>query len=290
MNHDKSEPRKRLLALDTATAVLGVSVTENGRTLHEINAAGERNHSVHLLPLIGEALSASRTSGPKLAGIAVGIGPGSYTGTRIAVTAAKSLAWAWKVPVCGVSTLHALAWCGWSRAAGLDGGRRYSAEPRPEALAEPANAAAAYWIVPMLEARRGQTYTALFAAGGDRPAGAPPQRLAPDAIRLTADWLPELAGMLRDAEASGTAPGAVWFVGEPQKHTSAEQLAPLEGLAQAQAVPCELEGRWVGLLGELRLLEQPEGEDVHSLIPNYTQLSEAEANLRRAAAKEAGNT
>ncbi|MNT76894.1 hypothetical protein D3C72_2159530 [compost metagenome] len=46
-----------------------------------------------------------------------------------------------------------------------------------------------------------------------------------------------------------------------------------------QAVPYELEGRWAALLGEERLLAG--SDDIHGLIPNYTQLTEAEANLRR---------
>jgi tRNA threonylcarbamoyladenosine biosynthesis protein TsaB len=113
MNENKG-PRKRLLALDTSTAVLGVAVTEDGKLLHEINASGERNHSVHLLPIIEQDLQASGTDASMLSGVAVGVGPGSYTGTRIAVTAAKTLAWAWKVPVAGISSLHALAWGGYA--------------------------------------------------------------------------------------------------------------------------------------------------------------------------------
>lgn len=116
MTNSNNEPRKRFLALDTSTAVLGVAVTGGGELLHEINASGERNHSVHLLPIIEQALQASATTAERIGGISVGIGPGSYTGTRIAVTAAKTLAWAWNVPVTGVSSLHALAWGGYHAA------------------------------------------------------------------------------------------------------------------------------------------------------------------------------
>lgn len=73
MTNENTEPRKRLLALDTSTAVLGVAVTENGELLHEINASGERNHSVHLLPIIEQALQASGTNVANLGGIAVGV-------------------------------------------------------------------------------------------------------------------------------------------------------------------------------------------------------------------------
>ncbi|ASA26075.1 tRNA (adenosine(37)-N6)-threonylcarbamoyltransferase complex dimerization subunit type 1 TsaB [Paenibacillus donghaensis] len=263
MINENNGPRKRLLALDTSTAVLGVAVTEEGRLLHEINASGERNHSVHLLPIIEQALQASGTTAAMLGGISVGVGPGSYTGTRIAVTAAKTLAWAWEVPVAGVSSLQALAW------GGLVAGRRGEAAEKDGRGPD--------WVIPLLDARRGQVYTALFVADG---AGAP-RRQEADAIRLMADWVQQLAALLEQAEAAGVAPGTLWFVGETAQHGSAEVLQPLAGVSH-RTVPYELEGRWTGFLGEKRLAAG-EQDEVHRLIPNYTQLSEAEANLRRSA-------
>lgn len=268
MTNLNNGPRKRFLALDTSTAVLGVAVTADGELLHEINASGERNHSVHLLPIIEQALQASGTSADGVGGIAVGIGPGSYTGTRIAVTAAKTLAWAWKVPVTGVSSLHALAWGGHQAGLakqedGRAGGTSASGTTGPD------------WIIPLIDARRGQAYTALFAADGDKP----PQRLAPDGIRLMADWVQELAGRLAEASADGRMPDRIWFAGETAVHGSGEALAPLTETANVQAVPYELEGRWTAFLAEAGIYQ--ESEDIHVLIPNYTQLSEAEANLRR---------
>lgn len=257
------------MALDTATATLGVAVTEGGRVLHEINASGERNHSVHLLPIIGEALQATGGSA-KLDGISVGVGPGSYTGTRIAITAAKSLAWGWKLPVAGVSTLHALAWGGWN--AGAE-------SPEEDAAGNVSSTAgsAPDWIVPLLDARRGQAYTALFALDG----GNAPLRLAPDRIRLMADWVKSLTERLEQAKAAGECPRRIWFVGETAAHGSVEPLKPLEGLSELRALPYELEGRWIGFLGEARHASG-DIDEAHSLIPNYTQLAEAEANLLKA--------
>lgn len=259
MSNSKNEPRKRFLALDTSTAVLGVAVTAGAELLHEFNASGERNHSVHLLPIIEQALQASATTADKIGGIAVGIGPGSYTGTRIAVTAAKTLAWAWNVPVTGVSSLHALAWGGYHAASAQQAG----------------SASGPDWIIPLIDARRGQAYTALFAADGDKP----PRRLAEDAIRLMADWVQELAERLTEAAREGGMPGSLWFVGEAALHGTAESLAPLTGAGNVQTLPYELEGRWTGFLAEAGVYEA--SEELHTLIPNYTQLSEAEANLRR---------
>ncbi|MEK3875538.1 tRNA (adenosine(37)-N6)-threonylcarbamoyltransferase complex dimerization subunit type 1 TsaB [Paenibacillus sp. FSL M7-0420] len=266
MTNSNNEPRKRFLALDTSTAVLGVAVTGGGELLHEINASGERNHSVHLLPIIEQALQASATTADRIGGISVGIGPGSYTGTRIAVTAAKTLAWAWNVPVTGVSSLHALAWGGYHAASALQ---------EQDAITFAPGTAGTDWIIPLIDARRGQAYTAVFAADGDKP----PRRLAPDAIRLMADWVQELAVRLKEAAAEGNLPDTLWFVGETALHGSADMLAPLMEAANVQALPYELEGRWTGFLAEAGLYE--ESGDLHTLIPNYTQLSEAEANLRR---------
>ncbi|MBW4081415.1 tRNA (adenosine(37)-N6)-threonylcarbamoyltransferase complex dimerization subunit type 1 TsaB [Paenibacillus sp. S150] len=272
MTNQNEEPRKRFLALDTSTAILGVAITENGKLLHETNASGERNHSVHLLPIIEQALQATGTTSAMIGGVAVGLGPGSYTGTRIAVTAAKTLAWAWKVPVAGISSLQALAWGG--LAAALAQQQKQTAiagDAEPEEM----SGTGPDWVVPLLDARRGQAYTALFAADGEEA----PRRLEPDAVRLMADWVPQLAGRLKEATAEGRKPRVIWLVGETGLHGSAESIRPLRELGRVQSVPYELEGRWAGYLGEERL--QAGSDDLHSLIPNYTQLSEAEANLRR---------
>lgn len=267
MTNQNTEPRKRLLALDTSTAVLGVAVTENGELLHEINASGERNHSVHLLPIIEQALQATGTTAAMLGGISVGVGPGSYTGTRIAVTAAKTLAWAWNVPVVGISSLHAVAW----------GGYQTALKNKTQEELGQANENSGFgpdWIIPLMDARRGQVFTGLFAAEGDNA----PSCLEPDAIRLMADWVAYLAERLEQASVEGNKPAVLWFVGETAVHGSEESLQPLMGIGTPVAVPYELEGRWTGFLGEARL--PVEKDDIHSLIPNYTQITEAEANLR----------
>lgn len=268
MTNENKEPRKRFLALDTSTATLGVAITENGRLLHEINASGERNHSVHLLPIIEQVLQVTGTTAAMMGGISVGVGPGSYTGTRIAVTAAKTLAWAWNVPVAGISTLQALAWGG--RLAGL-----VSQNEAVLTLDEQVEGVGPDWIIPLLDARRGQAYTALFCADGTGS----PSRLEPDAIRLMADWVQHLAARLAQAQAEGESPRLIWFVGDTGLHGSEESLQPLQELSSIRVAAYELEGRWTGFLGEERL--QAGSDDIHTLIPNYTQLSEAEANLRR---------
>jgi len=267
MMSENNEPRKRFLALDTATATLCVAVTENGKLIHEINASGERNHSVHLLPIIEQALQASGTAGNTLGGIAVGIGPGSYTGTRIAVSAAKTLAWAWDIPVFGVSSMHAMAYGGYVKG-------RADNVPLNVQYDNGDTGSGSDWIIPLLDARRGQAFTALFEAGEHSPV-----RLVPDGIRLMKDWVQHLAELLQQAEAAGNKPRMLWFVGETGLHGSEESLLPLKEICNVRVVPYDLEGRWTGFLGEER--RSGEKDDIHSLIPNYTQLTEAEVNLRK---------
>ncbi len=254
------KPRQRFLALDSSTAQLAVAVMDNDELLKEMNVSGERNHSVHMHPVLAQIVEEAGLTIDEIDGIAVGMGPGSYTGVRMAVTAAKTLSWAKGIPVVGVSSLNAIAWGGLSFAM-----RDYSAPADNEQ----------HWVIPLLDARRGQVYTALFTSGVDDA----PQRLEPDAIRLMAAWIDIVAARL-DALKEEERPASISFIGDVAIHKeAAERLGDVYG-GVLNMVPYELEGRWVGRLGAMRLL-QGESDERHALVPNYTQLSEAEANLQR---------
>ncbi|WP_136603728.1 tRNA (adenosine(37)-N6)-threonylcarbamoyltransferase complex dimerization subunit type 1 TsaB [Paenibacillus dokdonensis] len=255
MNQPQSQPLKRFLALDTSTACLALAVMENDKVLHTIKAAGERNHSVHLLPLVQKGLAEAGVASSDLNGIAVGIGPGSYTGTRIAVTAAKTLAWTWNIPVAGISSLHALAWSGLLSAAERGTGKN--------------------WVVPLVDARRGQAYTALFQANGDHM----PVRHHEDAIRLMDHWVEEIEHLWTETPEEEK-PEGIWFVGEiGNLEAAAERLRPMLG-DRLHITGCDMEGEPVGRLGAQHLM-RGEIDDVHRLVPNYTQLAEAEKLLRK---------
>ncbi|WP_055105690.1 tRNA (adenosine(37)-N6)-threonylcarbamoyltransferase complex dimerization subunit type 1 TsaB [Paenibacillus ihumii] len=283
-----NQPRLRLLALDTSTSTLSVAVMENGRLLAERNIKAERNHSAYLVTAIEEAMAAAGVGKQELDGIAVGVGPGSYTGVRIAVTTAKTLAWSLGLPVSAVSSLAAIAFGAFAAGTGQvpgqialagdgasaeteAGGSRILAGADAEAAADSAH----HWIVPLIDARRGQAYTALFSAA----AGQIPRRIEPDAIRLVADWRDELAGRLQ-ALPPGQRPAGVWFVGDAAIHEAAlEELRPLLG-DTLHLRGYELEGAWLGLMGSEQFLRGAL-DDVHTLEPNYTQLAEAEAKKLR---------
>ncbi|MEK3851625.1 tRNA (adenosine(37)-N6)-threonylcarbamoyltransferase complex dimerization subunit type 1 TsaB [Paenibacillus peoriae] len=266
------KPRERFLTLDTATTVMAAALMNGRELLGESNVYGERNHSVHVITELERLLNEEGLTRDDVDGIAVGVGPGSYTGIRIAVTAAKTLAWAWGIPVTSISTLHALAWGGWNRGIEMKG-----QEDKNESVNNGSSGAqAADWIVPVLDARRGQVYTGLFAVSTVDDVESP-QRLEPDAIRLMTAWTDDLLQRLESLP-SEERPPVIWLVGETAVH--AETAERLRAWSELRSVPYELEGRWVGRLGADKLLRQ-EHDELHTLVPNYTQLAEAEANLLR---------
>lgn len=97
-----------VLGIEAATPVAGVAVVEDGRILAERLVNNRRTHSVNLLPMIKAVIEEAGITPQDINGVAVSAGPGSFTGLRIGMTTAKTLAWIWQIPVIGVSTLEAL--------------------------------------------------------------------------------------------------------------------------------------------------------------------------------------
>ena len=98
-----------LLALETATDVCSVALWQDGRPTSELTLRRPRAHAEQLIPMIEAALGQSQTTRQDLSGVAVSMGPGSYTGLRIGASTAKGLAAALDVPLVGVPSLEALA-------------------------------------------------------------------------------------------------------------------------------------------------------------------------------------
>jgi len=269
----------KLLAVDTSTSSMTVALMEGGRTLKEINSHAERNHSIYLIPHIQQALAELGWSTADLEGIAVGRGPGSYTGVRIGITVAKTMAWALKLPVVGVSSLEAMA------AGGM-------LEARPERGAGPV------WLIPMMNARRGQVYTGLYSAAGEGVGGAAgglEEQLEPvvgsgwtclveDGIRLLDRYLEELLERIAAGGGRGSAlPANVVFAGEPEGFEALiekfrDGAESLNLGVRTLVQPYRLQATYIGRLGLKRLLAG-EADDAHLLLPNYTQLAEAEVKL-----------
>jgi tRNA threonylcarbamoyladenosine biosynthesis protein TsaB len=97
-----------LLALDTATALTSVALLVDQRVLCS-RLEPSKSHSTTLLPLIDTLLVQVGWGRRAIEAVAVGIGPGSFTGVRIGLTVAKTLSYALSIPLIGISSLRALA-------------------------------------------------------------------------------------------------------------------------------------------------------------------------------------
>src|SRR5690625_1532418 len=103
----------KILALDTSNYVLSIAVLSDGQIVGEYTTNLEKNHSVRLMPAINNLMNEIDITPDMLDKIIVAKGPGSYTGVRIGLTTAKTLAWALIIPIIGVSSLKSLAYQGY---------------------------------------------------------------------------------------------------------------------------------------------------------------------------------
>lgn len=125
----------KALAIDTSTFSMGVAVVDGDKVLAEVITNIKKNHSIRLMPAIEQVMKEVNISPQELERIIVAQGPGSYTGVRIGVTTAKTLAWTLGVPLVGVSTLEVIAQNG---------------------------KLANIYVSPIIDARRGQVFTGLY--------------------------------------------------------------------------------------------------------------------------------
>ncbi|PYC78066.1 tRNA (adenosine(37)-N6)-threonylcarbamoyltransferase complex dimerization subunit type 1 TsaB [Streptomyces tateyamensis] len=135
-----------LLAFDTATPAVTAAVHDGTAVLAETYQVDARRHGELLLPAIGRVLAEAGVAKQELTAIAVGVGPGPYTGLRVGLVTAAALGHALGLPVHGVCTLDAIAH-----------------QARAEGLTGPFTAAT--------DARRKEVYWADYDADGRRTAG-----------------------------------------------------------------------------------------------------------------------
>jgi len=94
-----------LLAVDTSTHVASVALYDGVRVRAEHTWEPARRHTVELAPLVAVMLSQANVQAAALTGLAVAVGPGSFTGLRIGLALVKGLALARGIPVAGIPTL-----------------------------------------------------------------------------------------------------------------------------------------------------------------------------------------
>jgi len=139
-----------LLALDTATPLVTVALHDGADVVVELSSTERLRHGEQLTPLVARALERAGIERFDLTAVAVGVGPGPFTGLRVGLVTARTLAWALEVPTYGVCTLDVLA---------------------VEAVATGVVGGAGDGFVVATDARRKEVYLAAYDADGARLAG-----------------------------------------------------------------------------------------------------------------------
>ncbi|QIZ06151.1 tRNA (adenosine(37)-N6)-threonylcarbamoyltransferase complex dimerization subunit type 1 TsaB [Priestia megaterium] len=229
-----------ILAIDTSNYALGVALLEDNQVLGEYITNLKKNHSVRIMPAIQTLMKDCEKVPADLTKIVVAKGPGSYTGVRIGVTIAKTLAWTLKIPLVGISSLEILA-------SGV--GRYFDG-----------------YVSPLFDARRGQVYTGLYQYQND------------ELQTIEEDRLVMLVDRAEDLKNSGK---AILFVGNDLPlHQAAIEVALGSQAVFAASTEQNPRPAELALLGK----DKP-GEDIHSFVPNYIRLAEAEAKWLEAKGK-----
>lgn len=137
-----------VLGFDTCfnacSAAIGLGLGTKGTRIVGLCEPRETGHAETLVPMIRDVLASANATLDDIDRIAVTVGPGTFTGTRIGIAAARGLALARELPLVGVSSLAVMA----------EMGRQHDACRGPEDL------------IVAVDARRGQVYAQLFGRGG----------------------------------------------------------------------------------------------------------------------------
>lgn len=220
----------KVLAIDTSTYTLGVALSEGEQVLGEYITTLNKNHSLRVMPAIEALMKECDVKPADLEKIVVAKGPGSYTGVRIGVTIAKTLAWSLNIPLASVSSLAVLA--------------------------AAARFAPAY-IAPLLDARRGRVYTGLYRLEDGKL-----ENVKEDQNIALKEWCCQLEEL--DQEVLFTGPDVLLHKEVIQELLGNRAL--LKGDFSSSPRPSDL--LYLGL-------NEP-AVDLHSFVPNYIRLAEAE--------------
>jgi len=233
----------RILGIDTATSCGGIGLIDDDAVVAEYAFDHEETPSARLVSAIRALLKEARLDLGGIDGIAVSLGPGSFTGLRVGLSAVKGLALALEKPVAGVPTLDALA-----------------------AQLPPTTS----HICPLVDARKGEVYTALYKQGGNGNV----EQLTPYQVLPPARLLEELP--LRETV----------FVGDGVE-VYGELIVERLGDKALFAPPHlrYLRGTTVAKLG-LQRLAHGGGDDIASLAPIYVRPSDAEITWAKAHGSE----
>jgi tRNA threonylcarbamoyladenosine biosynthesis protein TsaB len=238
-----------VLGFDTATRSTAVALLlDGGEILRARDDPGPNEHPGHatrLLAMAGELLREAGTGWRSVERVAVGLGPGTFTGLRIGVATARGLAQSLSCELVGVSSPLALATAAAGAADRETGGR----------------------VLSVIDARRGEVFVSAYRRGGAEALAelVEPRALAPD----------QLGGVIAIAEERGSGAGAWTAVGDGAIRYRAElEVLPL-------AIPPESSSLHLldaGAICVLGLGEPPLGGH-EQLLPDYRRRPDAELAL-----------
>ena len=218
-----------ILALESSAKAASAALVRDGHLVAQASQCSGLTHSRTLLPMAEDLLKNAELKLADVDLFAVAQGPGSFTGVRIGVSTVKGLSWASGKPCTGVSTLEAMAWHGLA-AGGL--------------------------VCPVMDARRGQVYNALFEIRDGRP------------CRLREDRAISLEGWAGDARRFAA---PLFLVGDGTALTQAYFSA--HGL-DCRAAPENL--LWQSAWGVAMAALDKKAGSADELLPVYLRLSQAE--------------
>ena len=222
-----------ILAFETSAKAASVALLDKGVLLGEGYQNTGLTHSQTLMSMAEALLDSCGTTVGDITAVAVANGPGSFTGVRIGVAAAKGLAWGGEIPCYGVSTLEAMA-----EGLGIYDG----------------------YVVPTMDARRNQTYTAIFRAD----CGKLTRILEDSAISFA-----ELGEKLKNCEKP------IFLVGDGAVLCYNTLLETVPGLILPPEHRRHQRAAGVALVAQ-KMIDAGEVGDGGSLTPNYLRLSQAE--------------
>ena len=248
-----------VLGFDTSTSASAIALRlSDGATVQARDdpAAGERpGHATRLLPLAANLLAEAGLRFSDIDRIAVGVGPGTFTGLRIGLAGARGLAQSVDAQLVGVSSLRALA---------------LAAANSP--------ACSGQGIVALIDARRGEAFAAAYAPGRQPLPGrepAPPRELiAPRALAPT-----RFEEILNEASANGDGPPDWVAVGNGATlYRDALQALAVEVPADESPLQ-RVSGEAICALGGLGI-----PQELDTVLPDYRRRPDAELALEHAAA------
>ncbi len=233
------------LGFDSTTATVTASLLKDGVQVASYSAMSGTSHSTTLLPAIESLLAASGIAPKELSLIACSAGPGSFTGVRIGVATAKGLAAPFDIPCIGVSSLEAMAYM-------------FGEIPCV--------------ICPVIGARRGNVYAAVFYSDGDGNIS----RLADDDLVAIADVKNFVNGCTSHIE--GRLP--LYFTGDAvaEVYATEAELTSVK-LSETPHVLASPTGYGVAACGYRKFKDSGNNASLYSeaaLLPIYLRKSQAE--------------